>query len=120
MGSSQSSFDWDKHIKNARRFLHRATRNVGEHMKHIRKHFSPPKPKRKPTFVKPAGPKKVGGFCKPCPKGEHRGEVLLQTGACPPCRAMKKPETPMKKRRAVSKKPEKPKAGWTTRSACEE
>merc|ERR1711970_455009 len=54
--------------------------------------------KRKPMIVKPVKPIKlikpriVGGACKPCKKGTFRGEFdeLLQDGACPPCRPMKK------------------------------
>merc|ERR1712167_260036 len=84
--SSQSSWNpfkaLHKHIKHAAKAVH-------THIKNIGKKSSPPKPKP----VKPAnGPKKVGGGCKPCPKGTHR-EELLQTGACPPCkRPVKKPE----------------------------
>merc|ERR1712167_497266 len=78
---------------------------VHNHIKNIGKKSSPPKPKP----VKPAnGPKKVGGGCKRCPKGTHREEVLLQTGACPPCKKpAKKPEVvkpkPVKKPKLVKK-----------------
>jgi len=48
--------------------------------------------------------RKVGGPCKPCAPGTYRrGEELLQTGACPPCRKLK---------------PLKPKCGPTTRQFC--
>merc|ERR1711934_777599 len=48
--------------------------------------------KRKIVKLKPIKHRIVGGACKPCKKGTFRGEFneLLQDGACPPCRPMKK------------------------------
>merc|ERR1712188_41344 len=61
-----------------------------------RKRPTPPKPmdggRKMPVVRKPIKHRIVGGACKPCKKGTFRGEFdeLLQDGACPPCRPMKK------------------------------